>query len=142
MKYLLPILFFVACGPQDRGHELDGQFTVYHPAYEQQIKAKVFEIYGVRVDFVSFAYGDFVLLNKQCLPASHGAEVMGCIYPQEGQAYIEDIVRDRCRLILHELIHQAHYEIDGDGDYDHKDPRFDETADICKSLGIPIDNWS
>lgn len=142
MKKLLLIFLLMNCGPQQRDHSLDAQFISYHPAYESLIKQKIESIYHVNVEQVNFFYSDSVLLNEQCLPASHGVEVMGCIYADEKVSYIQDIVKDRCRVVLHELIHQAHYELYGDSDSDHKDPQFRNTAEICKSLGIPIDNWS
>lgn len=140
MKKLFIILLFLNCGHSITPSLKD--FAPYEPAYVNVIGQKVFERNGLDYSKykINYYYGEDTKVTETCIGKSN-IFISACVFQETNDIIIKEIVKDRCRIIAHELIHQALY-LSNQPDHDHENPQFDEILEFCKSLGLPIENWS
>jgi len=143
-KLTLAILFLSACGSQQRNHQWDENVEKYIPKHLDLIDSKLESETGASkaaLKSVTFYHGDVVIIDQICASLSHGADIFACIYTQEADSFFDSKYKDHCRIVTHELIHQALEITQGDADHDHTNPLFNQTYELCDSLGIPREDY-
>lgn len=134
---LLLIVMGACCSPVEPP-SLQGA-TEYTPLNIDAIQNGIAQKFNITFGPIDYYTAKNEDLHNTCLPFG-GSEkfVSGCNFSDYSKIFIDERIKDHCRILTHELIHQALFLKNGDADSEHRNEAFTDQNIIsfCESLHI------